>query len=156
MHNCRDCGEPFSPTPHQVRKRDYQCRQCRRAYNREWVARRKADGNPVVTGKMSREWHREYEQDWRSRPGVRERLAQQARRRRRTDPDYRLKSRARRAVRTEIEAGRMVRGPCEVCGDDNTQAHHDDYDKPLEIRWLCPVDHAAIHAKAEGTDGGLG
>jgi hypothetical protein len=38
--------------------------------------------------------------------------------------------------------------PCEVCGDVlNVQAHHDDYDKPLEVRWLCRKHHQALHRK---------
>ncbi len=35
--------------------------------------------------------------------------------------------------------------PCEMCGDPNTQIHHDDYDKPLEIRWLCLKCHGVVH-----------
>lgn len=57
---------------------------------------------------------------------------------------------ARRKVRHEIEMGRMIRQPCEVCGEIKVHAHHDDYDKPLEVRWLCPFHHREHHAKAEG------
>lgn len=36
--------------------------------------------------------------------------------------------------------------PCEVCGSmKSTHAHHDDYDKPLEVRWLCPEHHFKWH-----------
>lgn len=36
---------------------------------------------------------------------------------------------------------------CERCDQDarKTEAHHPDYSKPLEIAWLCPCCHAAIH-----------
>lgn len=53
---------------------------------------------------------------------------------------------ARGAVRNEVKHGRLVRGPCEVCGTTkNVRGHHDDYDKPLEVRWLCSVHHTEWH-----------
>jgi ribosomal protein S27AE len=41
--------------------------------------------------------------------------------------------------------GRLIRQPCEVCGEKKVEAHHDDYDKPLDVRWLCPAHHAETH-----------
>lgn len=36
--------------------------------------------------------------------------------------------------------------PCEFCGaTENIHRHHDDYDKPLEIRWLCASCHKRFH-----------
>ena len=59
--------------------------------------------------------------------------------------------RAHIAVRTEIRAGRMIRGACEVCGSsEHVHAHHDDYSKPLSVRWLCQPHHVAIHARTLG------
>jgi hypothetical protein len=49
---------------------------------------------------------------------------------------------ARNAVRYALRMGRMERQPCEVCGDPKSQAHHDDYAKKLEVRWLCQTHHA--------------
>lgn len=45
----------------------------------------------------------------------------------------------------EVECGRIVHQPCEVCGKDKTHGHHDDYSKPLEVRWLCPYHHRKLH-----------
>jgi hypothetical protein len=37
-----------------------------------------------------------------------------------------------------VRRGVIQKGPCEVCGTDKEiQAHHDDYSKPLKVRWLC-------------------
>ena len=38
-------------------------------------------------------------------------------------------------------------GYCEKCNKVNAQAHHDDYSKPLNIRWLCPLHHKEEHKK---------
>lgn len=39
----------------------------------------------------------------------------------------------------------MKKQPCEICGDSNVDAHHEDYSKPLEIRWLCRKHHVETH-----------
>ena len=54
---------------------------------------------------------------------------------------------AQAKVLNEIRTGRMRRQPCEVCGSSRVHAHHDDYSKPLEVRWLCPKHHAEHHKK---------
>ena len=42
--------------------------------------------------------------------------------------------------------GKLTRGPCEVCGSTETiQGHHRDYDKPLEVNWLCQQHHDSLH-----------
>lgn len=48
-------------------------------------------------------------------------------------------------VTYEIKVGRIERKPCEVCWALPSQAHHDNYAKPLEIRWLCQAHHSALH-----------
>ena len=45
------------------------------------------------------------------------------------------------AVRNALKSGELVRQPCEVCGDPDSEAHHEDYSKPLEVRWLCKPHH---------------
>ena len=57
------------------------------------------------------------------------------------------KSRTHTITSIAIRAGRLVRQPCEVCGHEKVDAHHDDYSKPLEVRWLCRQHHAELHAK---------
>lgn len=57
----------------------------------------------------------------------------------------REKTKAHNAVHYELEMGRLVKGVCEVCGCVKVEAHHDDYDKPLEVRWLCKEHHEKLH-----------
>ena len=47
-----------------------------------------------------------------------------------------------------VRDGRLIPQPCEKCGASPTHAHHDDYSKPLDVRWLCPVHHAEHHHAA--------
>ncbi|WNL63467.1 hypothetical protein [Citrobacter phage Tr1] len=44
-----------------------------------------------------------------------------------------------------IRDGVLIKDCCEVCGSSDAVAHHCDYDKPLEITWLCPLHHTAWH-----------
>ena len=44
-----------------------------------------------------------------------------------------------------IHDGRLKQQPCEVCAEPKAQAHHDDYSKPLDVRWLCTKHHAEWH-----------
>jgi hypothetical protein len=57
------------------------------------------------------------------------------------------KFRARAALHKALRLGVLKRGRCEVCGAEKTQAHHDDYSKPLEVRFLCPKHHMEIHRR---------
>lgn len=63
------------------------------------------------------------------------------------------KKEARTLVTQAIANGFLVRQPCEICGNPKTDAHHDDYSKPLKVRWLCRRDHAAWHKAFEASFG---
>lgn len=39
-------------------------------------------------------------------------------------------------VSRAVDSGAVQRQPCEKCGSPHTEAHHDDYSKPLDVRWL--------------------
>jgi len=44
-----------------------------------------------------------------------------------------------------IRNGKLKKQPCEVCGEIKVEAHHDDYSKPLNVRWLCKYHHTQHH-----------
>ena len=44
-----------------------------------------------------------------------------------------------------LRDGKIEKGPCEVCGDRDVHGHHDDYTKPMKVRWLCPTHHRQHH-----------
>lgn len=54
---------------------------------------------------------------------------------------------AHRLAKNAVARGEILRLPCEECGDKKTDAHHDDYSKPLDVRWLCRLHHKRQHIK---------
>lgn len=51
------------------------------------------------------------------------------------------------ATGNAIATGRLIKAPCEVCGSSEVDAHHDDYSRPMEVRWLCKPHHAEHHKR---------
>ncbi len=52
---------------------------------------------------------------------------------------------AHNAVNSAIRSGSLTRRPCDICGSAASDAHHDDYSKPLDVRWLCHLHHMRHH-----------
>ena len=84
-----------------------------------------------------------YERARYLRPERKKKAALYLKRRRKIHPD---KAKAYRAVSYAIRRGKMERLSCEVCGA-KAQAHHDDYSKPLDVRWLCFKHHREHHGQ---------
>ena len=59
---------------------------------------------------------------------------------------HREARRAHALVSKAVRDGTLRRGKCEVCGSLRVEAHHDDYNQPLVIRWLCRAHHQQHHA----------
>jgi hypothetical protein len=62
---------------------------------------------------------------------------------------YRQQQRAYAAVRRAIKRGILTRQPCMWCGA-KAEAHHQDYDHPLEVMWLCHSCHFLLHDGHKG------
>ena len=88
--------------------------------NKAAYLRRKDD--PDFKARRARNWRKAYQ-----RQDVKERVT------------ARLK--AKRAVRKGI----LQKENCARCGSAESQIHHPDYSKPLEIIWLCLACHVKEH-----------
>lgn len=65
------------------------------------------------------------------------------------------KNRARQMASNAIRAGKLVRQPCEACGlQEGAHAHHEDYSRPLDVRWLCGSCHSWRHNALRGDEAG--
>lgn len=52
---------------------------------------------------------------------------------------------AQNKVNSALKRGTLKKMNCEICGSEKSHAHHDDYSKPLDVRWLCPLHHSLEH-----------
>lgn len=51
---------------------------------------------------------------------------------------------ARSILNHYLRDNKIQRPNCELC-DLKAEAHHDDYNKPLEVKWLCFKHHRLYH-----------
>lgn len=56
------------------------------------------------------------------------------------------KFKARAAVNHALRDKRLFRMPCQQCGVAQSEAHHPDYSRPLDVVWLCRSHHREVHS----------
>lgn len=102
-----------------------------------------------------------YDRERAKRPAVKARIERNAAKWIKTHPEKANidrkrnpeKAKARIAVGNALRSDqgrtpKLFKGPCEVCGTtEKITAHHDDYARPLDVRWLCAQHHADLHPK---------
>jgi hypothetical protein len=129
---CRKCKElrGFAEFALDKRTKDGLSGFCRKCANR--AATNWAKNNKSRVRQIRAEWRR------RNPDAVRQETIQT---RTKNPEGYR----ARYITNYAKRAGRIEQKPCQVCGEVNSQAHHPDYSKPLDVIWLCPEHHAQAH-----------
>lgn len=144
---CIACG--VAKGPEQFYAGDRKCKECRRAmvklarqknadHYREYDRQRAMRPDRVAARK-------EYEQTQQGRDArSRARIAWQERNAR--------ERAAQVAVGNAVRDGRLLKQPCFVCGDEDVEGHHPDYDAPLSVVWLCKCHHREIHAEFPRAD----
>lgn len=97
------------------------------------------------------EYRRGYQQIHKTKIAVQRRTpaGREAQRRadKRAKEKYPEKIKAHRAVSNAIRDGRLIRpDTCEDCGEKKfVEGHHPDYEKMLEVDWLCKICHRSLH-----------
>lgn len=141
LQHCRKCGEDKLPSEF-YRSRKCECKECHKAHvranrraKREYYRAQALKPDRVNARKAYRDRKKqdpnflkiqsEYVKNWRSKNAV--------------------KTKAHAMVGNAIKRGRIKRRPCEVCGAEKAEAHHENYYKPLEVRWLCRTHHMLRH-----------
>lgn len=86
--------------------------------------------------------HTEYHTEWRHGKG-RERFRASNKASKVRHPN---RQRARDIAHAALKCGEIRWGRCVVGGDcsKGVEMHHDDYDKPLEVTWVCRKHHRSL------------
>lgn len=134
MKTCTDCRQSLEPSCFYAHPRTFdrllpRCKECHK---------KKVTQNRNANLARYREKDRE-----RSRHPDRIKALTASTKRWRQEDKRRMK--CHNAVARAILNGRLVRKPCEQCGRSDSHAHHEDYDQPYVVKWLCPVCHSAEH-----------
>ena len=58
--------------------------------------------------------------------------------------EQRKKDNARSYAKVYLKRGLLTKEGCAVCAAD-AQMHHPDYDRPLDVVWLCKKHHKDLH-----------
>ena len=48
-------------------------------------------------------------------------------------------------VSRALAEGKLKKKPCAICGRKKVAAHHYDYNRPLDVIWLCGPHHTRLH-----------
>ena len=146
---CRQCGIPkplldFYTHSAMADGHLNKCKECVKARTKMY-----ADANPDKVRLLGREkrrrpkykeidklWHQQHPEQRRSH-----RLKWEA--------QNRDKRKAEQAVSNAIRDGKLLRSSqCSQCGaTGDIEAHHPDYDKPLDVVWLCTACHGETRHK---------
>lgn len=126
---CAKCGYAYIVTESMVARRSYPCPVCDSKRTVEYARKNR---------NKKRAWNNAYSE--RNSANRSEATATW----RANHPEKRT---AHQAIQTAIRNGSLVRQPCEICGTmERVHAHHDDYSKPLDVKWLCHTHHMEHHA----------
>lgn len=112
--------------------RQAQCIECRKIYKR-------VHPRSEAQRKRDRIYNRKYRAN--NKDKINARMAKYR-------ATHRKEFRARYKIEKRKRRGYITEEPCQVCRTTkNLHGHHPDYDKPLEIIWLCPLHHSKVHQK---------
>ena len=129
IKDCTKCGTPTEFKDDHNKRQGYWCKPCRSKAS-------------VESAKKHRETKRKNNNAYSARNSSNR--SEATAKWRANHPE---KKAAHQAVQTAVRNGKLIKQPCEVCGSiKGIHAHHDNYEKPLKVNWLCHTHHMDRHA----------
>ena len=124
LNKCKSCAKSDA-RENRAKKLEYYREYDKNRHESDPVRRAKSHAASKSWRENNRERHTELTKNWRQK-----------------HPE---KYAAHSAVSNALRSGKLQKETCAVCGDENSQAHHNDYTKPLDVVWLCSKHHAQVH-----------
>ncbi len=117
------------------------------AQQREYAKQRYIQNREVLLSKEQTPESKASYAEWREKNRLR--LNAEYLQRYHSDSEMKKKHSARDKVRKAVLSGKLIKPEaCSACDDRvKLQAHHEDYDNPLEVVWLCKKCHWKLHTK---------
>lgn len=175
MKTCIKCNQSkpidlFATSLNRKKERVYlnSCKECMREYKKSHYnankqayldkAKKQREKNPEEYKKYLNEYYLQNKEDLKAKAKEYVKTEQGKEVRRKCNRNYfskdinRFKHNARKKVLRALQKGTLIKpSECEVCGLElPLQAHHHDYSKPLDVRWVCIQCHENIHHLNEG------
>ncbi len=140
-HVCPKCGGPSYPTEARIEARNYTCHACVNKMAREWV-----NENKLKSSTNSFNWKRKNKNrisEYNKKYHIEHYYTDYKR-------EYKESNREKVIARTAVmhakKCGELIQRPCVSCSNPNSEAHHEDYSKPLDVIWLCSACHGRQHS----------
>jgi len=144
---CAECLSEYKRKHYQANKEYYKNK------SRKWAKENheRVKENRVRYYLENAERLRSQKREYSRRPEV---VARQTERFReyRKDEDFLMREKARGILNKRIQSGKIINpNKCSECGEEGySEAHHEDYSRPLDVIWLCKLCHEEIHHSNEG------
>jgi len=141
---CFKCGQTFPLSGFYVHSMMAdghlnKCKECTKKDTAERAARKMQDVQFVIS---ERKRHREKSARARANGTATQSANANQKKWRKSNPH---KSIAHGMVQKAVSDGTLKKCPCLICGDVKSQAHHEDYSRPLSVHWLCSKHHGERH-----------
>ena len=141
---CKKCTSPYVAPPSHFKCSSFVCQKCTREYGKKYRHKRKLEGNPVIPTKPPEGYMQEYKKRFKEKHGA-PMSTLRYRNVNKHNLFYKFKTNVRVSTYSKVKAGKIIKLPCAVCGDEKVEIHHVDYSKPDHVIWLCPQHHKEWH-----------